>query len=183
MLSQMDEKVLKMMCDYLKPVNYPENTLVFKMGEPLDRMVFITEGLMWTYTTATESSHVEKETGLCTSTSMDTNCLKKGDSYGLELLQFASSSLAQLPTSASNVRCHTKVEAFVLMAKDLRSVVTKCEKWWDFNYNASKDKAEDQLVAPLAQSQQQGPKKRVSTSIINPPPAMGDAKPKPANHP
>lgn len=186
MLSKMDERVLKMMCDYLKPVNYPENTLVFKMGEPLDRMVFITEGFMWAYTTATESSHsrhVEKETGLDTSPSMDTNCLKKGDSYGLELLQFASSSLAQLPTSAANVRCHTKVEAFVLMAKDLRSIVTKCEKWWDFNYNASKDKAADQLVAPLAQSQQQGPKKRVSTSNINPPTAMGDAKPKPANHP
>lgn len=157
MLSQMDEKVLKMMCDYLKPVNYPENTLVFKMGEPLDRMVFITEGLMWTYKTATESSHshhVEKETGLVTATSMDTNCLKKGDSYGLELLQFASSSLAQLPTSAANVRCHTKVEAFVLMAKDLRSVVMKCEKWWKLNYKASQDKAADQ-VAPPAQSQQQ----------------------------
>lgn len=178
MLSQMDEKVLKMMCDYLKPVNYPENTLVFKMGEPLDRMVFITEGFMWTYTTATESSHVEKETGLVTSTSMDTNCLKKGDSYGHELLKFASPSLTQLPTVAANVKCHTKVEAFVLVAKDLRSVVTKCEKWWNLNYNASQDKAADQLVAPLAQSQQQGPKKRVST-----PQATADVKPKPANHP
>ncbi|XP_024177716.1 cyclic nucleotide-gated ion channel 1 [Rosa chinensis] len=168
MLSQMDEKVLKMMCDYLKPVNYPENTLVFQMGEPLDRMVFITEGFMWTYTTPTESSHFGKAAGLATSPSMDTNFLKKGDSYGHALLQFASSSLVALPTSAANVRCHTKVEAFVLMAKDLKNIVTKCENFWPFDYNASKDEAVNQ-VTPLGQfQQQQMPKKRVSTSIINP---------------
>ncbi|XP_061999625.1 cyclic nucleotide-gated ion channel 1-like [Rosa rugosa] len=150
MLSQMDEKVLKMMCDYLKPVNYPEDTLVFQMGEPLDRMVFITEGFMWTYTTATESGHFGKATEPATSPSMDTNFLKKGDSYGHALLHFASSSLAALPSSDANVRCHTNVEAFVLMAKDLRNIVTKCEFLWPFDYNASQVEAAEQVV-PLAQ--------------------------------
>ncbi|XP_061998352.1 cyclic nucleotide-gated ion channel 1-like isoform X2 [Rosa rugosa] len=130
-----------------------------KMGEPFDRMVFITEGLMWTYTTATESSHYGKATKPATSPSMDTNFLKKGDSYGHALLQFASSSLAALPTSNENVRCHTRVVAFVLMAKDLKNIVTKCEHLWPFDYNASKDEAADK-VAPLGQL----PKKCVSTS-------------------
>nr|XP_011470221.1 PREDICTED: cyclic nucleotide-gated ion channel 1-like [Fragaria vesca subsp. vesca] len=168
MLSKVDEKVLKMMCDYLKPVIYQENDIVFQMEEPLDRMVFITEGFMWTYTTAIESSHFVKTTGIATSPSMDTHFLKKGDSYGHVLLQFASSSLTALPTSTANVKCHTKVEAFVLMAKDLKNMVTKCEKYWPFDYNPSKDEAADQ-VAPLGQFQQQQlSKKRVAASNINP---------------
>ncbi|KAM5574739.1 cyclic nucleotide-gated ion channel 1-like [Rosa sericea] len=180
MLSQMDEKVLKMMCDYLKPVNYPENTLVFQMGEPFDRMVFITEGLMWTYTTATERSHYGKATEPATSPSMDTNFLKTGDSYGHALLQFASSSLAALPTSNANVRCHTKVEAFVLMAKDLKNIVTKCEHLWPFDYNASKDKAADHV--PLLGSFS---KKKSQRSVYQhrPMATVGDAKLKPENRP
>ena len=67
---------------------------------------------MWTYKTATGSRHAGKSSTLATSPSMDTNFLKKGDFYGSELLQFASSSLTILSTSAANVRCHTNVEAF-----------------------------------------------------------------------
>ncbi|PRQ60441.1 putative ion channel, cNMP-binding protein [Rosa chinensis] len=180
MLSQMDEKVLKMMCDYLKPVNYPENTLVFQMGEPFDRMVFITEGLMWTYTTATERSHYGKATEPATSPSMDTNFLKTGDSYGHALLQFGSSSLAALPTSNANVRCHTKVEAFVLMAKDLKNIVTKCEHLWPFDYNASKDEAADHV--PLLGSLSNKKSQR-SVYQHRPLATVGDAKLKPENRP
>ncbi|KAL6127252.1 hypothetical protein ACLB2K_075293 [Fragaria x ananassa] len=139
MLSEVDGRVLKMMCDYLKPVKYQENTMVFKMGVPFDRMVFITDGSMWTYTTATDhqTCHSGNATsgGLVTSSSTEAHFLKKGDAYGHMLLQLASSSFTALPISVANVRCHTKVEAFVLMANDLRNIVTTCgDLWPDFKY-------------------------------------------------
>ncbi|KAL6192366.1 hypothetical protein ACLB2K_033457 [Fragaria x ananassa] len=147
MLNNMDEKVLKLMCDYLKPMKYQENHLVFKMGDPLDRMVFITEGVLWTYKAATKSTG--EAIGLPTSASIDTNVLKKGDSYGHELLLYAS-SYYKIPTSPKNLRCHTKVEAFVLMANDLTDIVNKCKSknLWSLDNDASNDEARDR-VAPL----------------------------------
>lgn len=56
----MDEKVLKMMCDYLKPVMYDEGTMVFHMGAPLDKMLLITEGTILTYKTTSTDSHVRR---------------------------------------------------------------------------------------------------------------------------
>ncbi|KAL6127557.1 hypothetical protein ACLB2K_070922 [Fragaria x ananassa] len=101
---------------------------------------------------------------------MEAHFLKKGDAYGHMLLQLASSSFTTLPISVANVRCHTKVEAFVLMANDLRNIVTACGDLWPaFDYNASQDQAADQK-APLGHfQQQQGPKKRtVASSNIHP---------------
>ncbi|XP_062006882.1 cyclic nucleotide-gated ion channel 1-like [Rosa rugosa] len=49
------EKVLTSICDFLKPVIYPDNRFVYRMGEPLDRMLLITEGLIWTYNTTSIS--------------------------------------------------------------------------------------------------------------------------------
>ncbi|KAL6127249.1 hypothetical protein ACLB2K_075290 [Fragaria x ananassa] len=168
MLSEVDGRVLKMMCDYLKPVHYQENTMVFEMGVPFDRMVFITDGSMWTYTTATnhQTSHSGNATsgGLVTSSSTEAHFLEKGDAYGHMLLQLASSSsFKALPISVANVKCQSKVEAFVLTANDLRNIVTACgDSWPAFDYNASQDEAADQK-APA------GPKKRtVATSNIHP---------------
>nr|WGM80994.1 CNGC1 [Fragaria x ananassa] len=174
MLSQVDGRVLKMMCDYLKPVKYQENTMVFETGVPFDRMVFITDGSMWTYTIATDhqTSHSGKATsgGLVTSSSTEAHFLKKGDAYGHMLLQLASSSSTAVPISVANVRCHTKVEAFVLMANDLRNIVTACGDLWPaFDYKASQDQAADQMAPPGHFQQQQGPKKRtVASSNIHP---------------
>nr|XP_011470214.1 PREDICTED: cyclic nucleotide-gated ion channel 1-like [Fragaria vesca subsp. vesca]XP_011470215.1 PREDICTED: cyclic nucleotide-gated ion channel 1-like [Fragaria vesca subsp. vesca] len=179
MLSEVDGRVLKMMCDYLKPVKYQENTMVFKMGKPFDRMVFITDGSMWTYTTATDhqTSDSGKATsgGLVTSSSTEAHFLEKGDAYGHMLLQLASSSFTTLPISDANVKCHTKVEAFVLMASDLRNIVTECGRcgrcgdlWPDFKYNASQDEEAVQKAPPGHFQQQQGPKKRGTTSNIHP---------------
>ncbi|CAL9008880.1 unnamed protein product [Prunus brigantina] len=118
MLKGMDEKVLKMICDYLKPVMYAENSVVVRMGQQLDRMLFITEGSIWTYMPG----------------GMPTNSVKtKGEFYGEELLKWASSSSPKLPISTQNVQCHTKVEGFVLMSTDLTSVVSKCQLWWNTN--------------------------------------------------
>ncbi|KAB2634913.1 cyclic nucleotide-gated ion channel 1-like [Pyrus ussuriensis x Pyrus communis] len=135
MLKEMDEKVLKMICDYLKPVLYDENSFVIRTGELLDRMIFITEGFIWTYVGGDQSRHGGGSSSGSQSSSMPINTLKKGLFYGEELLYWASSP-SHLPISAQTVQCHTKVVAFVLMAKDLTSIVSKCSKcalWRDSN--------------------------------------------------
>ncbi|KAL6127559.1 hypothetical protein ACLB2K_070924 [Fragaria x ananassa] len=123
MLRYMNESVLKLICDSLKPVIYAENSYVIRAGEPLDMMLFNNEGIIWTYTTTDGSIKLG---------SSITKYLSKGDFYGEELLSWASSymSFSDLPISTQNVKCHTKVEAFSLMAKDLKAVVSKF--WWHF---------------------------------------------------
>ncbi|KAM2031099.1 hypothetical protein FF2_041649 [Malus domestica] len=136
MLKEMNEKVLKMICDYLRPVMYDENSIVVRTGEPLDRMIFITEGFIWTYVGGDQSRHGGGSSSGSQSSSMPTNTLKKGQFYGKEILYWPSSP-SQLPISPQTVKCHTKVEAFVLMAKDLTSIVSKCGSLWPNNMNHS----------------------------------------------
>lgn len=130
----MDEKVLKMICDYLKPVMYAEGTMVFHMGDPLDKMLFITEGTILTYKTTSTDSHVAAENAkIGPSSNPSSGTHAKGDFYGEQLLHWASQknvNLKEVPCSGDNVKCHTKVEGFVLRAKDLKTVVSKCEYWW-----------------------------------------------------
>ncbi|XP_068328406.1 cyclic nucleotide-gated ion channel 1-like [Pyrus communis] len=116
----MDEYMLTLMCEYLKSVTYIENTFVFRTGDPLDCMLFIIKGTMWTYT----SSDSQVGQGI---SSMATKHLGKGHFYGEELLDWASDSFAKVPVSSKHVKTQTKVEAFVLMAKDLATVVSRCE--------------------------------------------------------
>ncbi|TQE04671.1 hypothetical protein C1H46_009754 [Malus baccata] len=113
MLKEMDEEVLTMMCNYLKPATYVENSFVFRMGDPLDCMLLIIEGTMWTY----ESSDSHAGQGI---SSMAIKPLRKGDFYGEELLDWAS-DFTEVPVSSKHVKSHTKVEAFVLKAEDLVS--------------------------------------------------------------
>ncbi|KAM1183938.1 hypothetical protein ACFX19_002229 [Malus domestica] len=125
MLKDMDEKVLRLMCDYLKPRTYIENSFVFRKGDPLDCMLFIIEGTMWTYA----SSDSQAGKGI---SSMATKPLGKGQFYGEELLDWASDNFTELPVSSKHVKSQTKVEAFVLMAKDLENVVCRYKQYWDF---------------------------------------------------
>ncbi|KAB2598802.1 cyclic nucleotide-gated ion channel 1-like [Pyrus ussuriensis x Pyrus communis] len=122
-LKDMDERALTLMCDYLKPVTYIENSFVFRMGDPLDFMLFIIEGTIWTY--ALKDSQVGN--GI---SSMVTKPLRKGHFYGEELLDWASESFTELPVSSKHVKSQTKVEAFVLMAKDLETVVSRSKPSW-----------------------------------------------------
>ncbi|CAN6564748.1 unnamed protein product [Malus baccata var. baccata] len=134
MLKEMDEKVLKMICDYLRPVTYDENSFVVRTGDLLDRMIFITEGFIWTYVGGDQNRHGGGSSSGSQSSSMPTNMLKKGQFYGEELL-YRQSSPSQLPISPQTVKCHTKVEAFVLMAKDWTSIVSKCRLLLPNNMN------------------------------------------------
>ena len=121
----MDEKVLNVMCDYLKPVVYAEHTHIFREGDPLDQMLFITQGTAWVYTA---SSHG----GRSTSTNTTTKRLEKGDYSGEELVKWSLTHnlLTDFPISTENVKSHTKVEAFALRANDLMNAVERF--WWLF---------------------------------------------------
>ncbi|XP_008242336.2 PREDICTED: cyclic nucleotide-gated ion channel 1-like [Prunus mume] len=120
MLENMNIHVLKEICEHLKLVKYSEDNYIVREGEPLDKMLFITQGTAWSYpTSATGSSAIK--------------CLVKGDFYGEELLNWASklNSFSEFPTSTRNVKAHTKVEAFAIKANSLNIVVSKF--WWHFS--------------------------------------------------
>ncbi|XP_008242403.2 PREDICTED: cyclic nucleotide-gated ion channel 1-like [Prunus mume] len=120
MLENMNENVLKAICEHLKFVKYSEDKYIVREGEPLDKMLFITQGTAWSYPTNASGSSAIK-------------CLVKGDFYGEELLNWASelSSFSEFPKSTRIVKAHTKVEAFAIRANNLNIVVSTF--WWHFS--------------------------------------------------
>ncbi|TQE04648.1 hypothetical protein C1H46_009731 [Malus baccata] len=126
MLKGMDERVLMLICDYLMPVTYGANNFIFRMGDPLDFMLFIIDGTMWSYASS------DSQAGNGTS-SMATEPLGKGQFYGEELLEWALDGFTKVPVSSKHVKSQTKVEAFVLMAKDLQTVVSRVKQHWDYH--------------------------------------------------
>ncbi|GMN44233.1 hypothetical protein TIFTF001_013432 [Ficus carica] len=58
MLENMDEKVYNTIYSYLKPVVYQENSFIIRKGEPLDLMLFITQGVVWSF--GSSSSPMER---------------------------------------------------------------------------------------------------------------------------
>ncbi|CAL8148425.1 unnamed protein product [Prunus armeniaca] len=141
LLQLMDDSVLKMMCDCLKPVTYAVDHIIFPKEHPIDRMLLIIEGTVLTYSITPIPSLTpgeEKDSGAAPSPfpSMATKQLGKGDVYGEELLTWASpkkTGIDNLPTSNEYVKCHTKVEGFVLSAQDLLKVVSKSKQLWKLN--------------------------------------------------
>ncbi|CAB4288262.1 unnamed protein product [Prunus armeniaca] len=119
LLESTDEKVLKAICEYLKPVTYGEDVYIIREGEPLRKMFFITRGTALTYTT------IKGGTNVC-------KCLEKSDFYGEELLNWAFKfcSFSELPISTTNLISQTKVEAFSIRANHLKSIVAQF--WWHF---------------------------------------------------
>ncbi|TQD68534.1 hypothetical protein C1H46_021809 [Malus baccata] len=96
-----------------------QNSFVFRTGDPVDCMVFIIRGTMCTY--ASSDSQVGQ--GI---SSTAIKPLGKCHFYGEELLYRASDCFTELPVSSKHVKSLTKVEAFVLMAKDLEAVISRC---------------------------------------------------------
>ncbi|CAB4288275.1 unnamed protein product [Prunus armeniaca] len=121
MLENMNENVLKAICEHLQLVKYSEDKYIFREGEPLDKMLFITQGTAWSYPTNASGSSASA-----------IKCLVKGDFYGEELLNWASklSSFSEFPNSTRIVKAHTKVEAFAIRANNLNIVVSRF--WWHF---------------------------------------------------
>ncbi|CAK9318197.1 unnamed protein product [Citrullus colocynthis] len=137
-LQNMDDKVLDAICDYLKPVLYIERNLIVQEGEPLDEIVFIIRGKVMIYS---------KKEGEGAAGCSGSKWLTKGDFYGEDLLDWAlrNPTSTTVPISTKTMRAHSKVEAFVLLANDLKNVVTKF--WWLFSRNSPSLKA---IWAPWA---------------------------------
>ncbi|KAM5568116.1 hypothetical protein ABKV19_015932 [Rosa sericea] len=113
-----DKRVLRAICDHLKPVFYVKDSIIFREDDQLDEMFIITHGRVRTST---------KINGLDT-----TSTLEKGHFYGEQLFEYwisnspiKSSSSPALPLSEKTVVAQTDVQVFVIRANELRIVVEK----------------------------------------------------------
>ncbi|XP_041011469.1 cyclic nucleotide-gated ion channel 1-like [Juglans microcarpa x Juglans regia] len=120
MLQTSEKHMLQSICDSLKPVYYNERTYIVREGEPLDTMLFVTQGIIWNFTT---SRRVD-------GTFLSGECIERGNFYGEELLAWGfrgspEPNLSDLPVSTKTVKTHTKVEGFVLTANDLNTLISR----------------------------------------------------------
>ncbi|RDY14755.1 Cyclic nucleotide-gated ion channel 1, partial [Mucuna pruriens] len=116
LFKKMDEQLLDAICDRLKPVLYTEKSYIVREGDPVDEMLFIMRGKVSTMTTN------GGRTGFFNSL-----FLKAGDFCGEELLTWAldPNSSSNLPISTRTVETISEVEAFALMADDLKVVASQ----------------------------------------------------------
>ncbi|GAB4826260.1 Cyclic nucleotide-gated ion channel 1 [Ancistrocladus abbreviatus] len=113
---KMDEQLLDAMCDCLKPVLYTEDSYIIREGDPVDEMLFVMRGKLLTMTTN------GGRTGF-----FNSEYLKAGDFCGEELLTWAldPNSSSNLPISTRTVQTLAEVEAFALVADDLKFVASQ----------------------------------------------------------
>ena len=113
------ESLLLKICDSLKPVFFNEHHYIVREGDPIDAVFLITEGIVWTCTSnngeGSGPRHAER--------------LEKGQYFGGKLLEWVLTptsddmyNLSKLPVSSKTLKTHTKVEAFALMAHDLKQI-------------------------------------------------------------
>ncbi|PSS28805.1 Cyclic nucleotide-gated ion channel like [Actinidia chinensis var. chinensis] len=116
LFEKMDEQLLDAMCDRLKPVLYTEDSFIVREGDPVDEMLFIMRGKLLTVTTN------GGRTGF-----LNSDYLKAGDFCGEELLTWGLDphSSSNLPISTRTVQALSEVEAFALMADDLKFVASQ----------------------------------------------------------
>ncbi|KAL2558721.1 Cyclic nucleotide-gated ion channel 1 [Forsythia ovata] len=116
MFEKMDEQLLDAMCDRLKPILYTEDSFIVREGDPVDEMLFIMRGKLLTVTTN------GGRTGF-----LNSDYLKGGDFCGEELLTWALDphSSSNLPISTRTVQALSEVEAFALVADDLKFVASQ----------------------------------------------------------
>ncbi|XP_042503747.1 cyclic nucleotide-gated ion channel 1-like [Macadamia integrifolia] len=116
MFEKMDDQLLDAMCDRLKPVLYTEDSVIVREEDPVDEMLFIMRGKLWTVTTN------GGRTGF-----FNSGFLVAGDFCGEELLTWALDphSSSNLPISTRTVKALTEVEAFALKAEDLKFVASQ----------------------------------------------------------
>ncbi|GMJ00950.1 cyclic nucleotide-gated channel 13, CYCLIC NUCLEOTIDE-GATED CHANNEL 13 [Hibiscus trionum] len=116
MFEKMDERLLDAMCDRLKPALYTDKSYIVREGDPVEEMLFIIRGNLMSTTTN------GGRTGFFNSVH-----LKAGDFCGDDLLTWALDlqSSSNLPISTRTVQALTEVEAFALMADDLKFVASQ----------------------------------------------------------
>ncbi|XP_076928889.1 cyclic nucleotide-gated ion channel 1-like isoform X1 [Bidens hawaiensis] len=116
MFEKMDDQLMDALCDRLKPVLYTENSYIVREGDPVDEMHFVMRGKLLSITTN------GGRTGFFNSEE-----LKAGDFCGEELLTWALDphTSSNLPISTRTVQALEEVEAFALMADDLKFVASQ----------------------------------------------------------
>ncbi|URE08947.1 cyclic nucleotide-gated ion channel [Musa troglodytarum] len=116
MFEKMDDQLMDAMSDHLKPVLYTECSCIVREGDPVNEMLFIMRGKLESMTTN------GGRTGF-----FNSDILKAGDFCGEELLTWALDpySSSSLPISTRTVKTLSDVEAFALMADDLKFVATQ----------------------------------------------------------
>ncbi|KAL5749273.1 hypothetical protein ACOSP7_023876 [Xanthoceras sorbifolium] len=114
----MDEQHWDAMCERLKPVLYPDESYIIREGEAIDEMLFIIRGTIL----SVSNTNNGRNTGF-----FNAHYLRANDFYGDELPGWAldPQSSSNLPISTRTVRALTEVEAFALMADDVKLVVSK----------------------------------------------------------
>ncbi|KAJ4959461.1 hypothetical protein NE237_026572 [Protea cynaroides] len=116
LFENMDERLLDAICERLKPSLYTERTYIVREGDPVDEMLFIIRGRLESVTTDGGRSGF-----------FNRSLLKEGDFCGDELLTWAldPKSGSNLPSSTRTVKALTEVEAFALMAEELKFVASQ----------------------------------------------------------
>ncbi|XP_078440453.1 cyclic nucleotide-gated channel 15 [Wolffia australiana] len=116
LFDQMDEQMLDAICERLRPALYTEGTCPVRELDPVSEMLFIIRGHLDSYTTN------GGRTGFFNSCRIG-----PGDFCGEELLTWALDPrpAASLPSSTRTVKTIFEVEAFALVAEDLRFVAAQ----------------------------------------------------------
>ncbi|XP_010920462.1 protein CNGC15b [Elaeis guineensis] len=116
LFDQMDDRMLDAICERLKPALYTHGTYLVHELDPVNEMLFIIRGYLDSYTTN------GGRTGFF-------NCCRIGPSEfcGEELLTWALDPrpAAFLPSSTRTVQAVSEVEAFALVADDLKFVASQ----------------------------------------------------------
>ncbi|RID44265.1 hypothetical protein BRARA_I01075 [Brassica rapa] len=107
LFENMEERLLDAICERLKPCLYTENSYLVREGDPVNEMLFIICGRL------ERCDH--------------RRLLKGGDFCGEELLTWAldPKSGSNLPSSTRTAKALTKVEAFALIADELKFVASQ----------------------------------------------------------
>ncbi|KAF5182210.1 Cyclic nucleotide-gated ion channel protein [Thalictrum thalictroides] len=116
LFDNMDERLLDAICERLKPSLYTEDTYIVREGDPVDEMLFIIRGRLESVTTDGGRSGF-----------FNRSLLKEGDFCGEELLTWALDPRtgSNLPSSTRTVKALTEVEAFALVAEELKFVASQ----------------------------------------------------------
>ncbi|CAL8999560.1 unnamed protein product [Prunus brigantina] len=116
LFDQMDERMLDAICERLKPALCTEGTYLVREGDPVNEMLFIIRGHLDSYTTN------GGRTGFFNSCHIG-----PGDFCGEELLTWALDPRPSviLPSSTRTVKSISEVEAFALVAEDLKFVASQ----------------------------------------------------------
>ncbi|KAI3914842.1 hypothetical protein MKX01_018011 [Papaver californicum] len=116
LFENLDERLLDAICERLKPSLYTEKTYIVREGDPVDEMLFIIRGRLESVTTDGGRSGF-----------FNRSILKEGDFCGEELLTWAldPKTGSSLPSSTRTVKTFTEVEAFALIAEELKFVASQ----------------------------------------------------------